>query len=112
MAPPTMAPPINPAATPAATLPSPALAGAAGISDAPIVATASSAAIVLFICWISWNWRSRCGLAGFRAETGIGLASVWFAHDLSGKPVSTPHQVRGRLFPGHALENAKTVNPG
>jgi hypothetical protein len=26
-----------------------------------------------------------------------------FEHDLFGKPVSTPHQVRGRLFPDHAL---------
>jgi urease accessory protein len=26
-------------------------------------------------------------------------------HDLFGKPESTPHQVRGRLFPDHALEN-------
>jgi hypothetical protein len=52
-----------------------------------------------------------CELAEFGAETGIGLASTWFAHDLSGKPGSTPHQVRGRLFPDHALENAKTVNP-
>src|SRR5437016_4274470 len=25
------------------------------------------------------------------------------AHVLFGKPVPTPHQVRGRLFPGHAL---------
>jgi hypothetical protein len=25
-----------------------------------------------------------------------------FAHDLLGKPVSTPHQVRGGLFPDHA----------
>jgi hypothetical protein len=62
---------------------------------------------VLFICWISWNWRSLCGLAGFGAVTGIGLASIWFAHDLSGKPVSTPHQVRGRLFPDHALRKRK-----
>jgi len=27
----------------------------------------------------------------------------WFEHDLIGKPVSTPHQVRGGLFPDHAL---------
>jgi pilus assembly protein Flp/PilA len=26
-----------------------------------------------------------------------------FAHVLIGKPVPTPHLVRGRLFPGHAL---------
>ena len=25
-----------------------------------------------------------------------------FAHDLFGKPLHTPHQVRGRLFPDHA----------
>src|SRR3981189_1383893 len=28
-----------------------------------------------------------------------------FEHDLFGKPVPTPHQVRGRLFPDHALED-------
>src|SRR5256885_4022982 len=29
--------------------------------------------------------------------------SYLFAHGLFGKPVSTPDQVRGRLFPDHAL---------
>src|SRR6266446_10295191 len=46
----------------------------------------------------------------FRASTAIyggpGLArqagDSWFGHDLFGKPASTPHQVRGRLFPDHA----------
>jgi hypothetical protein len=28
---------------------------------------------------------------------------IRWAHVLFGKPVPTPHQVRGRLFPGHAL---------
>jgi hypothetical protein len=68
------------------------------------------------MCWISWSWRGPCGLAGFGAVTGIGLASIWFAHDpranafrvcREGKPVSTPHQVRGRLFPDHALRKRK-----
>ena len=35
-----------------------------------------------------------------------------FEHDLFGKPVPTPHQVRGRLFPDHALERATVENDG
>jgi hypothetical protein len=30
------------------------------------------------------------------------LSNVVFEHDLFGKPVSTPDQVRGRPFPDHA----------
>jgi hypothetical protein len=32
--------------------------------------------------------------------------ALTFAHVLFGKPVPTPDQVRGRLFPGHALSTA------
>jgi hypothetical protein len=31
-------------------------------------------------------------------------SSFLFEHDLFGKPDSTPDQVRGRLFPDHALD--------
>ena len=37
-----------------------------------------------------------------RAEDGSGVFLL--GHDVFGKPVSTPHQVRGRLFPNHAFE--------
>jgi hypothetical protein len=41
---------------------------------------------------IMWGFAS-----GFHAH---------FAHDLGGEPASTPHQVRGRLSPRHALRRA------
>src|SRR5262249_15767095 len=41
---------------------------------------------------------------GLFANVAGTAGSLLFAHDLSGKPLPTPHQVRGRLFSDHALE--------
>jgi hypothetical protein len=43
---------------------------------------------------------------------GLNRDALWIrllAHVLFGKPVSTPDQVRGRPFPGHALASQETA---
>ena len=53
--------------------------------------------------------RGRAGVGP--AKSGQApAASLSLARDLSGKPLHTPHQVRGRLFPDHAL--AQLNKPG
>src|SRR5271166_4878783 len=44
--------------------------------------------------------RRVCGLPSKRLQH---RSSFLVEHDLFGKPASTPDQVRGRLFPDHAL---------
>jgi hypothetical protein len=49
------------------------------------------------------TWRAGRGiLARPVPEARLSCFSLLFAHDLFGKPVSNPHQVRGRPFPDHA----------
>src|SRR5258708_32243857 len=36
------------------------------------------------------------------SQLSYGPETLSFEHDLFGKPFTTPHQVRGRLFPDHA----------
>jgi len=42
----------------------------------------------------------------------MGLRRFDFAHVLFGKPVATPDQVRGKLFPEHALEREPPAADG
>ena len=50
----------------------------------------------------------RCG----HARRSFLDRDVGIGHDLLGKPLHTPHQVRGRLFPDHAREMGRLPDEG
>src|SRR5215472_11620707 len=86
MAPPTIAPPISPAATPAAT-PSPAFAGGVtDTSDPAMVATATRAAIVLFIPAVSWSGVPSATPVGGDRARGYPTLVVSLPNRRNGQP--------------------------
>jgi hypothetical protein len=62
---------------------------------------------------VSSRWLALLVLEWVKSDPGaVQRMALLFEHDLFGKPVPTPHQVRGRLFPDHALANLAANHGG